>query len=329
MKTTRWVLVLVLIVLVIAACGKEDNNTSRDQVTVQLKWIHQAQFAGFYVAQEQGYYADENINVTFVEGGTGIDPSGQVIAGQAHFGVDSADRVLATRSQGQPIVAFASIFRLNPVVFVTMPDSGITRPTDFLGRKAAVGGGDAELQFRALMSWLDLDINQVEIVPYTSDYTAFYNGDIDVTQAYSTSGLIRMHQAGYDVNTIWPSDYGVHLYADMVVTTDQLIAENPDLVTRFLRATLKGWRTAVENSQTAVNDTLRYSADEYADMQTQMFDATIPLVHTGEDPIGWMQSGVWDGMYQMLMEQELLAEPFDVTTAYTMEFLINVYGDTP
>lgn len=320
---------MLLVIMIVVACGSEKKEPSPDQVTVQLKWINQAQFAGFYVAQEQGYYADENISVTLVEGGVGTDPVGQVATGLADFGVDGADRVLASRGQGNPVVAIAVIFRKDPLAFVAMADSGITQPSDFLGRTAAIGGGQADLQFKAMMNKLGLDSEQVTIIPNMTDYSNFYDGEADITNGYSTGGLIRIRRAGYDINLIWPSDYGVHLYADTLITTDQLITENPDLVTRFLRATLRGWRTAVENPETAVNDTLHYSADEYDDMQTEMFDAVIPLVHTGEDQIGWMQANVWDGMYQMLLELGLLAQPFDVTTVYTMEFLVDIYGETP
>jgi len=94
-----------------------------------------------------------------------------------------------------------------------------------------------------------------------------------------------------------------------------MINEHPEIVTRFLRATLKGWRTAIENPELAVSATLDYAADEYHDMQAEMFSAVIPLVHTGQDPIGWMQADMWDGMYQTLLDQDLLAQEFDVTTA--------------
>lgn len=315
--------------VVLVACGTDKKTTPSDSVTVQLKWIHQAQFAGFYVAEEQGYYADEHIRVTWVEGGAGIDPSGQVASGQADFAVDGADRVLASRSEGAPLTAIAVIFRKNPFAFVAMADSGITKPADFLGRTAAIGDAQGDLQFAAMMSNLGLDAGQVIIIPYKTDYSNFYSGEADITLGYSTGGLIRIRRAGSDVNLIWPSDYGVNLYADTLIASDDLIAGNPDLVTRFLRATLKGWRTAIENPDTAVADTLRFAAEEYHDLQAEMFEAAIPLVHTGERQIGWMRPEVWEGMYQTLLEQDLLAQPFDVSTAYAMDFLTTIYGDIP
>ncbi len=327
--TLRTVGTSLLVLTLLAACGTKDKKPAPDNVIVQLKWVHQAQFVGFYVAQEQGFYADENIAITLVEGGPNISIIDQVSTGQANFGVDAPEYILAARSQGKTVVAIAVIYRNNPMAFVTLANSGIVRPSDFLGHTAGVGGADGELQLVAMMKKLNLDMTQVEILPYTRDYTAFYNGEIDIMQAYSTSGLIRMRRDGYAVNLIWPSNYGVHLYADTLLTTDQLISENPDLVERFLRATLNGWREAVENPDVAVQDTLKYVPDPDVDLQTAMMEASIPLVHTGEDQIGWMKSDVWSGMYQMLLDQDLLDRPFDVSTVYTMRFLDNIYGKTP
>ncbi len=326
MKTiARISAVLLLVVALLTACGPQEVKQPPDEVTVQLKWVHQAQFAGFYVAQERGYYAEENIKVTFIETGPDIDVMEQVVARQVEFGIDASDRVLKHRSEGEPVVAIAIIYRRNPLVFVSMADSGIERPADFLGRTVALSGY-GELQFAAVMSRLGLDIHQVEFAPYEYDYRSFYSGNVDVTSGYSTGGLIRMRQAGYELNLIWPSDYGVHMYADTLITTDEVIAENPDLVTRFLRATLRGWREAIEEPEAAVEATLKYAREADAELQTQMMEASVPLVHTGEDHIGWMRAEVWQGTHDILLEQGLLAGPLDVDEVYTIEFLQQVYG---
>ena len=316
----------VIFLLALAALIGYGPKKPPVEVTLQLKWVHQAQFAGFYLAQENGYYSDENIKVTFIAGGPGIDTMEQVVGGVADFGVDTPECILVNRGEGKGVVAIAAIYRRNPMVFVTLVDSGIERPADFLGRSVAVGNSDGELQFQAMMSRLSLDINQVKVVPFSLDHTPFYNGDVDITSVYSTGSLIRIRQEGYEVNKIWPSDYGVHLYSDTLFTTERLIREKPDLVTRFLRATLKGWRQAIEDPEAAVAATLNYAQKTDVLVQTQMMEASQPLVHTGEDQIGWMESEVWEGMHQMLLNQGILDEPLDLDKVYTMEFLDKIYG---
>lgn len=319
---------LVLSLLLVAACRPQPVPLPPDPVTVQLKWVHQAQFAGFYVAREMGYYAAENLDVTFVEGGPNINIVAQVARGQATFGVSGPQEILIDQSQGEPVTAIAAIFRRSPLVFLTLADSGLQRPADFLGRRAALGGVvDGELQFASMLNHLGLDSAQVEIVPYAYDYTSFFGGDAEITLAYTTSGLIRMRQQGRRVNVIWPGDYGVHLYADTLIAANSLIAQNPELATRFLRATLKGWRRAVEDPQMAVQITLLYARETDADLQMQMMEASVPLIHTGEDQIGWMRPKVWQETHDLLLEQGLLGAPLELEQVYTLHFLEEIYGE--
>jgi NitT/TauT family transport system substrate-binding protein len=322
-------ILLFLAVVLLVACGQQETGPPPDEVTMQLKWVHQAQFAGFYVAQDQGYYSEENLKVTFVEGGPGIDHIKSVTSGQSDFGVAVPDRILAARSQGMPVAAIATIFRRSPLVFVSLADSGIDSPDDFLGRVAAVEGGDGVLPLEAMLSNLDLDFHQIEIVPYDYSYASLYAGDADITSSYSTAGLLRIRRAGYEVNLIWPGDYGVHLYSDTLITSDQMIAKNPDLVTRFLRATLRGWHEAIEEPETAVEITLSYAKDTDLELQTEMMEAQILLIQTGEYQIGWMRAEVWQGMHDILLEQGVLDEPVDLDAVYTMEFLHAIYGEEP
>ena len=323
----KWAQLLLLLFMVVflTACQPSEIQMPPDELTVQLKWVHQAQFAGFYLAQEKGYYAEENLAVTLVEGGPEINVLDQVTVGAADFGIDAPENIIIQRSQSKPVVAIAAIYRRSPLVFITLANSGIEQPYDFLDQSVALAS-DGQVQFEALLKRLDLDIAQVEFKPYEYDHTSLYNGQVDITYAYANGGLIRIRQSGYDVNLIWPSDYGIHFYADTLITSDQMIEQNPELVTRFLRATLRGWLEAIENPEAAVSSTLQVAREPDAELQMQMMEASVPLIHTGQDQIGWMRQDVWQGMQDMLLEQGLLSEPVAIDRVYTMTFLEAVYG---
>jgi NitT/TauT family transport system substrate-binding protein len=324
-----WILALLITAI---ACERQQEKRALDEVTVQLKWVHQAQFAGLYVAQEKGYYAQENIKVNFVEGGQGVDIAEGVSSGKAQFGVVAPEDILISRSRGASLKAIAAIYRRSAVVFLAMADSHITRPQDFVGRTVAAGGGesganrDLEVQFLAIVKKLGLDTAKISIVPFDPTCAAFIKGDVDVTPAFSTGNLIRLRQEGLKLNLIWPGDYGIHFYSDSLVTTDETIREQPGLVTRFLRATLRGWRDAIENYEGAVAITLKYARVKDPQFQTAMMEALLPLVHTGEDRIGWMKPEVWQGMYDILLKEKILNAPFEVNQVYTMRFLEDIYG---
>jgi len=323
-------IVLPAILLVNCHCQLKPGQPP-DAVTLQLKGMHQAQFAGFYIAQEKGYYAEENIEVTFLEGEKDLAIVQRIVYGQADFAVIAPESVLVARSQGQPVTAIAAIYRQSPIVYVALSDSGILRPRDFLGKIVATldasgSQQDLQVQFYIMMKRLGLDISKMKLIAWDPVYTTFYRGEADVTPCYSSVGLIEMRQKGLKLSLIWPSDYGVYFYSDMVVTRDSLITENPGLVTRFLRATLRGWQDAIEDYQQAMPVVQKYDPGTDTQVQAAMLEAQLPLVHTGEDYIGWMKPEDWQAMYNILLDNGLLAEPFDVNLAYTMQFMQEIYG---
>lgn len=302
-----------------------------DEITLQLKGVHQAQFAGFYLAQERGYYSRENMRVTLLEGEKDLAIVQRVAYGPAHFGIISPESVLTARSQGQPVTAIAAIYRQSPVVYVALTDMGIHRPQDFLGRTVATldasgSQQDLQLQYYIMIKRLGLDISKMKLIAWDPNFATFYDGEADVTSCYSSGSLLSMRQKGLKLNLVWPSDYGAYFYSDLLITRDGLINENPGLATRFLRATLRGWQDAIEDYQQAVPVILKYARDKDPQLQAVMMEAQLPLVHTGEDQIGWMKAEDWQAMYKLLQDYDLLTKPFDVRQAYTMQFLQEVYG---
>jgi NitT/TauT family transport system substrate-binding protein len=324
-RLTRMILLVILFTSAISGCSPKPVQ-KMNAVTVQLKWVHQAQFAGFYVAADQGFYKAENININLIPGGVGINIMDAVTGGQAQFGVTGPEQIIIARDQGRPVKAIATIFRINPFVLAVLPESGIHKPADLIGKTVNIGGVDGFIQFTAMMSKLNLDIRKIDIVPYSYDVAPFYDGQISAEPANAAGSLIPILQKRSDVKLIWPDDYGIHFYSDTLFTTDQLIAQDPDLVLRFLRATLKGEQYAVANPDEAVKSTLKYAQNPDPVIQNQMMIASIPLINTGEDQVGWMKPEIWSGMGAILREQGLISKPVDGSQVFTMQFLNQVYG---
>jgi len=317
----------LLLTVTLAACGPQEVQQPPDQVTVQLAWTHQAQFAGFYAADQQGYYTEEGLEVTLLPRPVvGTDTVAVVVDGKADFGVDYGARLVAARSQGRPVTAIATLYRRYPMVFMTLASSGLTRPHDFPGHTIrTLTPGSSAVAFRALMTRLGLDPDSVRQVDAGYDLAPFFAGELDIWPGYLINEVLAAREQGYQVNLILPDDYGVHLYGDTLFTTERLIQENPDLVLRFLRATLRGWRWAVENPAEAGPLALEYDPALDAAHQAAMMEASVPLIHTGEDHIGWMRAEAWQGTHDILLEQGLLAAPVDVEKVYTIEFLQQIY----
>jgi NitT/TauT family transport system substrate-binding protein len=318
--------ILLLILFSLTSCAPRPTPApALTPVTVQLAWTHQAQFAGMYAADQKGYYASEGLSVTFLEGGPNIDIIQSVTSGKTQFGVAAADSFLIARASGVPVTAIGVIFRRSPRVYIALSSSGITRPQDFVGKTIAVNA-TGSAPFNALMKRVGIQPDQYTLVNSTSDLTQFYSGEVQVRSVYLTNEVLTIKAAGYDVNIIYPDDYGIHNYSDTLVCQDELVSSQPNLVLKFLRATLLGWTYAVEHPTEIGAMVVRYNVNANPSLENDKMTASLPLVNTGEDHIGWMRPEIWTGMEQVLREEGEITTPLDMTQVYTMQFLEEIYG---
>ncbi len=321
-----WIsLVSVLICLgVISACSPAAPTPILTPVTVQLSWTHQAEFAGFYAAEQQGYFRDEGLKVSFLEGGPEVDFIKPVADGQAQFGIAQPADLIMARAVGKPVRGIAVIFRRSPIVFMSLKDSSITRPQDFVGKKVRTAV-TVDQTLQAVMEREGISNDQYQRVYLPSDVKQFASGNVPIWAAFINVFVIEVQRAGYKVNIISPDDYGIHFYGDTLITTDSMIQKNPDLVLRFMRATLKGWTYALENPEAIGSYIGKYTPNADASLESEKMTASIPLINTGEDHIGWMKHDTWDTMAQTLRAQGDLKQPLKVGDVYTMQFLEEIY----
>lgn len=315
--------VLLLILLVgglLAACTSPAPEP--DHVSVRLKWLHQTQFAGIYVAEKEGYYAAENLAVTIEP----IDLDRQVtteyvLAGEDDIAIGSGEEMIIARNNGQHVRAVAVIFRLNPLVYIAPAEAGVHTPADLVGKTVALSPGQGTYLYEAMMSNAGVDRSQVNEIDMTAWDVYECWKTADVCAHYATNGLARARYDGVEATALWPSDYGVPFYADVIFTSDEFIAAHPDVVERFVRATLKGWHKAIEDPELATDDTLAFDDSLDRGFQLAAMKMSIPLIDTGEDTIGWMKPEIWQTMHDIVLEQGLITAPVDMTTVYTNEFV--------
>lgn len=216
-----------------------------EKVTLQLKWLHQFQFAGFYAAKEQGYYAEEGWDVDILERSPDKDVVKQVTAGEVDFAVGDTG-ILSYYARGEPIVALAAIFQHNPLVFVAKQSSGIISPYEMQGKKVmfdSVGAGDAPL--RAMLA----DVPNYTLLKQSFNPNDLINDKVDVISAYLSNELFYFQEKGIKINIINPQSYGIDFYGDMLFTSQQQVNIHPERVEKFRRASLKGWQYALDHPE--------------------------------------------------------------------------------
>ncbi len=320
----KFVLNLLILAAILAACQPASPTPTPTPITLQLRWTHQAQSAGFYAADQNGYYAAEGLATTFLEGGPTIDVRTPVLNGNAQFSVVNGDRLIAARADGKRLRAIAVIYRRSPSVYIALADSGIIRPQDFVGKTIEVGRSGRAL-LNAIMTRVNVRPDQYTVVDSAPDMTPFYTGQVQVRNVFLTNEVLTAQAAGYKLNIIYPDDYGIHFYSDTIFTTDYLITTQPDLVRRFLRATLKGWTYVVENPTAAGSLVVKYRPNADVKHEIAFMSASLPLINTGENHIGWMKPEVWAGMEKTLREQGVLAGVGDTSQLYDLQFLQEIY----
>jgi len=301
---------------------KAPSPASGDSVVLRLKWLHQAQFAGFYVAEKRGLYQESGMNVTINPGGVDFPAIQMVAGGSEDFGVTGADQILLARAKGVPVIAVAVIYRRTPFVLFSLTTSGITKPADLVGRRVGVKlGGNEELTYRALLKKQGLDEGRITEVPVKYDMSPLFSGLVDVWPGYAINEPIVAREKGHPVNIINPNEYGVSLYADTLFTTERMIREKPDVVRRFVQATAAGWVYATEHPVEAAEYGLLFSDKLNRPHEVAMMKASIPLLNLDAGPFGVMEPEDWEEMQSVLLETGFLKGTVDTSAAFSNDFL--------
>lgn len=306
----RWLVAIVALANTAFAVASEE-------ITLQLKWRHQFQFAGYYAAQQQGYYRDEGLNVKIIEGSKDRPPVQQVLSGQADYSIGDAE-LLVARIAGKPLVALAAIFQHSPGVLLSLQQSNIQEPKDLVGKRIMMSSDDQGVfQFKAMLLKQHLDINKMTIVPHTWRLQDLIEGKVDVISAYAMDEPEQLKQMGYSPAVITNQSYGVDFYGDVLFTSERELAQHPARVDAFLRATKKGWLYAFSHQQAL--------ADSIADMpgvtkrgvnkQTLLREANMmhPYVLTEVVPWGHMNEDRWYAIAETLADLGLVSGEIDLT----------------
>ncbi|MCQ8104956.1 transporter substrate-binding domain-containing protein [Methylomonas sp. SURF-2] len=264
-----------------------------DKVSIQLKWQHSFQFAGYYAAIEQGYYREEGLDVSLKEIDFKQDFVEQVLRGDSEYGV-SDSTLLIYRLKGAPVVLVNQFFQHSPLVFLSRRESGIVSPYEMAGKKLAfntTNQGDASLN--ALLLKTLGDLQKVKEVDFNDNvYRDFAAGKIDVVSAYSTSQPFLLRQQGIEVNIIDPQNYGIDFYGDNFFTTQKELTEHPARVAAMSRATVKGWQYALEHPERIIELIgKRYNTDLSPAHLKYEADATRQMIIPEWVPLGAIDPG--------------------------------------
>ncbi len=246
---------IILSVLAVFLAGTIYASAASDKplkkVSLQLRWDHQYQFAGYYAAKWQGYYADAGFDVEIrsavMQDGNILSATGEVADGKADYGVGAADILLA-RELGKPLVVVASIYQQSAAVFYAREDSPFSSPMDLLNLVVSRNINDLiDIELQAMLMSEGIDIGKIRSIPQSTDLEDFANHVSDVFSGYIIAEPYQLNQKGIPFRTLRPVDYGIDFYGDSLFTAEKTVKKDPAAVERFRIATIKGWEYALDH----------------------------------------------------------------------------------
>ena len=329
------VLALVLTIAVLSmSAGCSRSPESDGQVTFMAGFKPQANlpFVGVYVAQEKAFFAEEGIKVKISHVNSAGDNLRLLSRNEIQFTTVDAATILERRAGDPelPIVAIALVGQRGQQGFAVLADSGIQSPTDWAGKTVGYKAAQPTPDHFAILEAAGIDADAVDILRVGFDPRPLTTREVDVLPVFLSNEPNILRSLGYDVRLFEAADYGIPTLGLTYATSENYLEDNPGIVEKFLRASLRGIAYADQHRGEAIDIVLRYAPLEdrkhmHFMLQTELEAARNSLVQ--EMGFGWMTAEQWNSLHDHLVKYGAIADPLkDVDAAYSLEVIGRIYG---
>ena len=290
---------------------KKHTEPTVQNVTLQLKWLHGFQFAGYYAALEKGYYRDAGFNVNISEGKPEQNLIDNVITGKTEFGVGTSDLLLLKAKQ-QKITVLAVIFQHSPIALMYKKGGNITSIHDIVGKKVAMDFA-FEGEIDGFLKHERIDPQSFTKTTLTDNVNALINGDIDMMAVYSIDEPFFLQQKNIQYGLFSPREGGVDFYGDNLFTSETYLKSHPKQAKAFIEASIKGWQYAMDHPNEMIDLILKKYSQRYSREHLQFqYQQMLPLIQPKLVEMGYMHEGRWRHIANTYSELGLLPPNFSL-----------------
>jgi len=322
-----FLILLTLAVLGVTGCSSTGSATpmpspAPTKVKLAMGFIPNVQFAPFYVALNQGYFADENLEIEF-DYGMETDLLNLVGTDALQFAVASGDQVILARGQGLPVVYVMTYFHRFPVAVASL-DLPIEEPRDLIGHSVGIPAPGASYNgWLALLYATGIDEEEIpiEFIGYTQ-VASLTEGRIDAAVVYGANEPVQLRQAGYDPYLIYVADY-INLVSNGLITNEKTIAEQPELVGRLVRAVIRGIEYTIDHPEEAFDICLQHvpeAGGENREIQMAVLEESIKFWES--DRLGYSDPEAWKTSEEFMVEVGLAEAATATGEMFTNQFIV-------
>lgn len=310
----------------ILAMAWSNSATALDKVRFRLNWVPGAEFSPFYLGKEKGFFTEQGIDIEIFPG-EGSTVSAKLIGNRsAEFGEAAADVVVMANSQGLPITSIGIILQEVPGGIIFPAASGIKKLTDLYGKKLGIQlKSSTEKQWRAVAKLNNIDKSKIkEVAADRAIAQLIANKTIDAGVAFYFNDGLKLVAEGIPMSFISFADSGLKFYADALITSPELIKENPDLVKRFTKAAVKSWTYAIAHEKETLDTFLKLNPNidaKYSGLKLPVVLKMAQSADTKANGFGHSTKDGWDSMQTSLISMGLMKDPVDVSKIFTNDFL--------
>ena len=326
----RYLIILSMLLVFLAGCNtdeelkKKTEKSELQPVTFVLDWTPNTNHTGVYVAQAEGFFEEEGLDVDIIL--PGEVGAGQLIStGKADLGISYQEQLMMARNENLPLVSVAAVIQHNTAGYASPVEKKITRPADFENK---VYGANMDELSKAIMKTSmeesGADFNKVKSTNIgESDFFVAVERDIDFSLVYQAWTGIEAEIRNQDLNMIYLKDLaeGLDFYTPIIATSEKAIEDDPEMIAKFMKATVKGYELAIEEPEKASDILIEHVPDINAELVKKSQKWLADKYQDDASKFGIQETERWEKVKDFMVEHELISSDFEIDQAFTNDFL--------